>query len=147
MYHRTLSQFTNTPLQQSQPEFSFDEVLDAAWLQAHYQGDLHDAAFMFNVFFNNTLPLFSTFEEAAAKQDNSSIYRLAHQLSPGFASVGLTHIAENLRRISVAKPVGNYLLQSAENVIAAVQDLIAHVIAQKNRLDNFLSNSSEARCF
>ncbi len=72
--------------------FKFNKRLDAKLLEELYFNDWDYVREMFKIFIENTVPEYSTLQNAFVAEDWEEVRRLAHKIKPTFSMVGLSDI-------------------------------------------------------
>lgn len=76
----------------SNPEFQFSELLDVAYLDSIYDGDVEYAKEMFEIFFDSSAIEFRLIEGLLEEGSFSEAKSIVHKLKPSFSMVGLTQV-------------------------------------------------------
>ncbi len=76
--------------------FKFNGDLDVNFLIFFYQGDIEQAANMFDIFLNVTAKEFTNLKGLVRQKDWIAFRQLAHKMKPNFKMVGLTKISNLL---------------------------------------------------
>lgn len=131
------------PTQASTLNFSFIQSLDTDYLDSYYQGNVSDAAFMYDVFLNCTVQKFYKFIEFANSKNFMESGRLAHQMVPTFMLVGLTNIASQLKEVERSVKQSSCFLSLLQKIVRNFTEFIPIVLHQKVEIDAFLSQQNQ----
>lgn len=129
----------SVPLQSTPPTFNFNQALDIDYLNEYYQGNLSDAAFMYDVFLSCTVQKFYEFIESVNSDNIAEARRLAHQMTPTFMLVGLTNIARQLSEVANREKESHSLRPLFESIISNFNKKFPFILHQKIEIDTFLS--------
>ena len=126
------------------PNFTFDASLDRNYLNEFYQGDLHQASLMFEVFLTVTVRNFQNMQGCFHQKRWEQVQQLAHKMKPSFDIVGLSRISSQLLRIdrleiSLELPL---FIELVNSVIEDFNRALPNVMTQKHALDKMLNSWS-----
>jgi HPt (histidine-containing phosphotransfer) domain-containing protein len=76
--------------------FRFNKRLDAKLLEELYFNDWDYVREMFKIFIENTVPEYSTLQNAFIAENWEEVRRLAHKIKPTFSMVGLSDIEAHM---------------------------------------------------
>lgn len=72
--------------------FEFNAHLDADYINEIYGGDLSIVQIMFASFLEDSIPVWDEIQDKIISTNYAEVGRLAHQIKPSFAMVGLTFL-------------------------------------------------------
>ncbi|MFN0200055.1 MAG: PAS domain S-box protein [Bacteroidia bacterium] len=108
--------------------FEYHAQLDVAYLKELYAEDYGYAFSMFETFIQEMLPEFDNLQLYAEQHQTQKLAKLAHQLKPTTAMVGLTSLEKSLLALEgiAAKPE-----TSQAELLSTVQSICAEIAAKK----------------
>lgn len=117
--------------------------MDVDYLNDYYQGNISDAAFLFEVFLNCTVQKFYEFATSVNNKNYSEASRIAHQIIPTFKLVGLTGIAFQLKELEI-KVTQSYCIHAlSQSISTDFEEAIPIIYIQKAEIDSFLQQQKD----
>jgi CheY-like chemotaxis protein len=124
------------------PPFQYDAKLDVNYLQELYADDYNYAFSMFDTFISDMMPAFDTLLSLANNNQREKLAKLAHQLKPTAAMVGLTELEKELLELEIylgnPKPKYEQMMEKTRNIYAHLQAKKEIIIQQHTALKQLI---------